>query len=139
MIVGAVQTVYGSVHPTNSGSSPNCVVLVSGSLTFIDSYVGSACASKDVSIIGLLDHTFHGRLRNGCPSGISPQRFNCWNIWNRIRHETVGGATRFVGLFCSSMEVNPSITTLRRSLNQVVDFGIRQNVLRILIGECPGL
>jgi hypothetical protein len=106
------------------------LTLGSGSLNFIASYVTIGSSSQGVQLIGVLDHHFHGRLRNGRPSGISLDAFNSWNSWSRIRHETVGGVTLFAALFCSTIEISPSVTTLRRTLNHVIDFGIRPECIQ---------
>jgi hypothetical protein len=90
----------------------NGLTLASGSLHYIDSLLSVLSASPVSRVIGVVNHHFHGRLRNGRPSGLSIQGRTDWNTWTRVRHETVGGSTRFVGLFCSSIELFPVISTL---------------------------
>jgi hypothetical protein len=87
----------------------NLLTLVSGSIHYIDSMVSSLSRSATNQVIGVLDHHFHGRLRNGGPSGLAFEHRTDWNYWTRVRHETVGGTTRHVGLFCSSFEFSPVI------------------------------
>jgi hypothetical protein len=82
-------------------------MLVSGSLRYVDSFIGSIPLSNAGSTIGVVDHHFHGRVRNGQPAGISVGEFNNRNIWTLVRHESVGGVTRFAGLFCSSIDIDP--------------------------------
>jgi hypothetical protein len=109
-----------------SGTSYNTLTLVSGSLLYIDSLVSTLLVDPTVITIGVLDHHFHGQLRNGRPSGVSLHHRPDWNMWMRDQHETVGGVTRFGALFCSSIELSPVLGPLKRTiLNHVVDFGIR--------------
>jgi hypothetical protein len=84
---------------------PNALLLVSGTIHCINSVVSVMGAAPASRIIGVLDFHFHGRLRNGRPSGISLAQKTDWNLWTRDWHETVGGSTRFVGLFCPNMQL----------------------------------
>jgi hypothetical protein len=111
-----------------SRPSPNCLVLISGSLQYIALVVDWFSMSGNV--IGVVDHHFHGRLRNGRPSGISVSSMLGGAVWTRVRHESVGGVTKFVGLFCSSMNLDPTVSTLQRTLNHIVDFSLRPRCIR---------
>jgi hypothetical protein len=110
-----------SFSAQNTSPKQNTLTLVSGTIHYIDSLVSTLSQFPSSPVIGVLDHHFHGRLRNGRPSNLDVHR----NEWSRVLHETVGGVTRFVGLFCSSMELLPVVSTLRRTLHHVVDFGLR--------------
>jgi hypothetical protein len=111
-----------------SRPSPNCLVLISGSLQYIASVVDWCSMSGNV--IGVVDHHFHGRLRNGRPRGISVSSMLGGAVWTRVRHESVGGVTKFVGLFCSLMNLDPLVSTLQQTLNHIVDFSLRQRCIR---------
>jgi hypothetical protein len=50
--------------------SINGLTLVSGSLHYIDSIVSVLSAGPQMPVVGVVDHHFHGRLRNGRPSGL---------------------------------------------------------------------
>jgi hypothetical protein len=47
------------------------------------------------------------------------------HTWTRVHHETVGGVTRFVALFCSTMDIDPAVVTLTRTLQHVVDYSVQ--------------
>jgi hypothetical protein len=50
--------------------------------------------------------------------------------WARIRHESVGGASHFVALVCSTTHVDPTISILDRTLYHIVDHGVRPLCIR---------
>jgi hypothetical protein len=80
-------------------------------------------------VIGCIERNFTGRLRKGQPSGLTREvlhqpRSN--SAWHRVRHCSVGGATEFVALFyVVGMELDPQVSSLRRTIRHFVDFGIR--------------
>jgi hypothetical protein len=69
------------------------ICLVSGSLKFL---VG-LLASQNPHWLGVVDHHFHGRLRNGRPTGYHVLS-DTPVYWHRVRHETVGGVTEYHAL-----------------------------------------
>jgi hypothetical protein len=91
------------------------LILVGGSLRYIDSFVGSMQKRTESWVI----------VNNGRPSGILVSDFNHSNVWMIICHEAVGGVTRFASLFCSTMDIDPVISTLRRMLQHMVNYSIR--------------
>jgi hypothetical protein len=86
----------GKVRFCVDSPSVNGLTLVSGSLHYTDSVVSVISHTPNTKVLGVLDHHFHGRLRNGRPSGIPVTNRVKWNTWTRVRHETVRGSTRFV-------------------------------------------
>jgi hypothetical protein len=89
------------------------VSLFSGSVTFLNSSVSRAANLPESLAIAVVDHHFHGQLRNGRPSGLSMEDAHHYLIWTGLRHEVIGGSTHYVALFCASEELNPLVTTLR--------------------------
>jgi hypothetical protein len=78
------------------------VTLVSGSLH----YLVDKLRVQTGRVLGVLEHHFSGRVRNGRPAGIGvlPQ-----GHWHRVRHPSVGGVTEYCALFCSvHCEVDPN-------------------------------
>jgi hypothetical protein len=47
--------------------------------------------------------------------------------WHRVRHESVGGSSTFVSVFGirNSVMVHPNTTAIRRTIQHVLDFGVR--------------
>jgi hypothetical protein len=117
-------------HKSHSDHLRQMLTLVSGSLSHFSSVVGSALNTRHTQILGVLDHHFYGRLRSGCPSGIPPLSYEHILCWTKIRHETVGGITASVGLFCSTTKLESEITVLQRTLQHVVDYGVRPKCIR---------
>jgi hypothetical protein len=103
----------------------NGVILISGSLVYINSVVGSLSAHPTERVLVVVDHHYYGQLRNGTPSGLNLTQLNNNLCWTKLRHESVGGATRYVGLFCSPLELDPVVSSLRRTINHIVDYSIR--------------
>jgi hypothetical protein len=101
------------------------VSVFSGSVTYINSSVPAEINLPRGLALGVVDHHFHGRLRNGRPSGLSATTVHPCLTWTRLRHEVVGGTTHYVALFCSSTRFSPAVTNLRRTLGHIVDYGIR--------------
>jgi hypothetical protein len=124
---GAQRVLY---HLADTFSFNDLLILVSGSLTYVNSVVSSFGAPDHNRIIGVVDHHFYGRLRKGRPSGIVSNPIVDLSQWTRIRHESVGGVSTFVALFCSVMKIDPVVTTLQRTLQHVVDYGVRPKCIR---------
>jgi hypothetical protein len=103
----------------------NGITLVSGLLSYIYSLVLSLSHRLCRQVIGVVDHHFYGRHRNGRPSGLNLHSSNSNLVWRRLLHESVGGVTRNVGLFCSNCDLEPVISTLRRTINHIIDFSVR--------------
>jgi hypothetical protein len=72
-----------------------------------------------------VDHHFHGWIQNGRPAGISVAAFDHSHVWTRVRHESIGGITRFAARLCSNMDTDPVIETLTRTIHHAVDYSIR--------------
>jgi hypothetical protein len=81
-------------------------------------------------VVGVVDHHFYGRLRNNRPSGLSLSSMNNRNIWTRIQHDSIGGVTKYTALFCASIEIDATVSTLRRTLHHIMDHSIRPQCIR---------
>jgi hypothetical protein len=114
----------------HSGINEKCLVLVSGSLGYVDASIAAMSQGGTTNIIGVVDHHFHDQLRNGRPAGISLINLRNGNIWTRVQHESVGGVTCFTALFCSIVELSPQITALRRTIHHIVDYSVRPSCIR---------
>jgi hypothetical protein len=97
--------------------------LLSGSLHYKNSIVSSDTGSNRVVVV--LDHHFYGRLRNGHPSGLPFSTSRGLVRWTRIRHESVGGTSQFMALFCSTANLDPNALVLSRTLYHIVDHAVR--------------
>jgi hypothetical protein len=74
-------TYLGNV--TKVVGKPLC--LVSGSLNYsINSRISAASSSLPTRVIGVVHHHFHGRLRNGRPSGVLASDLPNWNCWTSL-------------------------------------------------------
>jgi hypothetical protein len=75
--------------------------------------------------LGVVDHHYGGRVRNGRPSGASTPLLSHVS-WHRVRHPSLGGVMEFTSLFgLTNLEVEPSSSSLRRSIRHILEFGIR--------------
>jgi hypothetical protein len=117
-------------HQKWDSTADPVVTLVSGSLSYIKSVVLSSATSSRNTAIGVIDHHFYGRLRNGRPSGLPVGHDSGPCRWTRIRHESVGGASNFVALFCSTEVLDPVVSMLQRTLHHVLDHEIRPTCVR---------
>jgi hypothetical protein len=117
-------------HESTDAHHPSWVTLVSGSLTHTGSVVASRLMLSTRRVLGVIDHHFYGRLRNGRPSGLSIGTSSELLQWTKVQHESVGGVSTFVGLFCTIFKFDPVVTVLQRSLQHVVDHGIRPTCIR---------
>jgi hypothetical protein len=123
-------------HQQWGSSSTPLVTLVSGSLSYINSLVFTTAMSTTNKAIGIIDHHFYGCLRNWRPSGlpVGHGRESC--RWTRTRHESVGGASSFVSLFCLIEPHNPVATILQWTLRHILDHGIRPTCIRDTDTQC---
>jgi hypothetical protein len=104
-----------------STSSIPTVLLVSGTVPFLLPYL------QDTSgyTVGVLDSHFHGRMRNGRPSGVRIAGLG-HVCWHRVRHTSVGGSTLYCCLFGTNMaDTEPQVSLLRRTIRHYLDHSIR--------------
>ena len=101
--------------------SPLTIITVSGSLSYITPFLRDQTLPTVVS----LDTHYFGKIRQGRPNGVA-----CTGLghvdWYRIRHTSVGGASKFVALIgVSGLSLTPSMSPLRRTLRHYIDYSIR--------------
>jgi hypothetical protein len=103
-----------------------CILLVSGPLQpFLCHQLSRRSAWV---ILGVVDQHFSGRLRSSRPTGTSSTYCLDRVTWTRVRHVSTGGPTEFVSLFgCMGVQIEPMVTTLRRTIRCILDFSIRPN------------
>jgi hypothetical protein len=106
------------------------VSLISGTLHYVDLVVSNLSVTQLNRVIEVVDHHFYGRLRLGRPSGLVDHPGTSRVRWTRRKHESVGGASMFIGLFCSMVRLEPTVTILERTLQHVVDHGIRPKCIK---------
>jgi hypothetical protein len=123
------QRVY--FHSSRHHSVEQDVTLVRVSLSYISSIVATVSTVSRHGVIGVLDHHFYGRLRKGRPSGVEATTHGSPLCWTKICHESVGGVSTFVALFCSPVKLEPEITMLQRTLKHVVDHAVRPSCIRM--------
>jgi hypothetical protein len=101
--------------------SAQAVTLLSGSLSFLCKQFELSCQQCTV---GVVDHHFTGRLRNGVPPGnghLVPSNVS----WHRLRHLSFGGPTKFVTLVGVTATTWSPPSDLRRTVRHVVDFKVK--------------
>ena len=108
------------VYPTLSSNIK--LWMLSGSVDYLSQ---TARSLGSLPFVAVCDHHCPKPLRKGRPTGVPLQDISSCQ-WHRIRHETLGGATLYIGLLLTNVvDVTPSSSSLRRSLGDFLDYGAR--------------
>ena len=101
------------------------ITLVSGSLNYIVPFLRDQTTTTIVST----DTNYHGKIRQGRPNGVMSTGLG-HVTWCRVRHLSVGGASKYISLLgVSGVCISPLVSSIRRSLRHFIDYSVKPTSL----------